>query len=474
MGGPAQGRGAMVDENQSPFARRRETMGFSQEALAERLGIDVRTVRRWDTGDFVKGPQPWIRAKLARCLQITLEGLDDLLTATVKHEALVVEGEVVSPDITTVPPGAVMLPVLVDGKPVLLPVDPKALAGKGFPALATPSREDAMSPLSRRSLLRFSLLASALPALDVDAHQHIAAAMEDARRYLDTDLVRRLREQLASCKSSDGGAEAMRTPPLPIVLGILGAIEEAAREVQPGVRHQLLALGAECGEFAGWLYRDAGDLTRALYWHDRAIEWAQVVGDSTMQGYVLLKKAQLAYDERDPHRMLDLTQAVRGGSWTLPLRVQAEAAQQEARAEAMLGASLASVERKLGEARQLLSTSMNQECALGAHYNDTLLTMQTAVCYTEAGKPRRSVDLYSEALMESSFSPRDYGFFLSWMSASLALAGEPDEAARMGLESAKRASNSSSQRTHRELERVVEVLAPWQNRPAVKELQAAM
>lgn len=462
----------MVDENQSPFARRRETMGFSQEALAERLGIDVRTVRRWDTGDFVKGPQPWIRTKLARCLQVTLEGLDELLTATVKHEALVVEGEVVSPEATTVPPGAVMLPVLVDGKPVLLPVDPKALAGTGFPALATPSREDAMSPLSRRSLLRFSLLAPALPALDEQAHQHIAAAMEDARRYFDAELVKRLREQLASCKSSDGGAEAMKTPPLPIVLGILGAIEEAAREVQPGVRHQLLSLGAECGEFAGWLYRDAGDLTRALYWHDRAIEWAQVVGDTTMQGYVLLKKAQLAYDERDPHRMLDLTQAVRGGSWTLPLRVQAEAAQQEARAEAMLGASLDSVERKLSEARQLLGASRAEECALGAHYNDTLLTMQTAVCLAEAGKPRRSVDLYSESLTENSFSPRDYGFFLSWQAASLALAGEPDEAAKTGLESAKRASSSSSQRTHRELERVVAVLAPWQNRPTVKELQA--
>ena len=464
----------MVDENQSPFARRRETMGFSQEALAERLGIDVRTVRRWDTGDFVKGPQPWIRTKLARCLQVTLEGLDELLTATVKQESVVVEGEVVSPDATTVQPGVVMLPVLVDGKPVLLPVDPKALAGNRFPAVTAESREDAMSPLSRRSLLRFSLLAPALPALDEQAHQHIAAAMEDARRYFDAELVQRLREQLASCKSTDGGAEAMKTPPLPIVLGILGAIEEAAREVQPDVRHQLLSLGAECGEFAGWLYRDAGDLTRALYWHDRAIEWAQVVGDTTMQGYVLLKKAQLAYDERDPHRMLDLTQAVRGGSWTLPLRVQAEAAQQEARAEAMLGASLDSVERKLGEARQLLGASRAEECTLGAHYNDTLLTMQTAVCLAEAGKPRRSVDLYSEALTENSFSPRDYGFFLSWQAASLALAGEPDEAARTGLESAKRASSSSSQRTHRELERVVEVLAPWQNRPAVKELQAVM
>ncbi|GLY53588.1 helix-turn-helix transcriptional regulator [Lentzea sp. NBRC 102530] len=463
-----------MDHKQSPFAKRREAMGFSQEALAERLNIDVRTVRRWDAGDFVKGPQAWIRPKLARCLQVSLEQLDELLSAGASEQARVVEGELVSPEVTAVPPGAVIFPVLVDGKPVLLPVDPSAIARDGFPGLATLSREDAMSPLSRRSLLRFSVLASALPALDAEAHQHVAAAMEDARRYLDTDLVQRLKAQLASCKSSDGGSDATKTPPLPIVLGILGAIEEAAREVRPRVRHQLLSLGAECGEFAGWLYRDAGDLTRALYWHDRAIEWAQVVGDIALQGYVLLKKAQLAYDERNPHRMLDLSQAVRGGAWNLPLRVQAEAAQQEARAEAMLGVSLGAVERKLGEARQLLGASRVDECTLGAHYNDTLLTMQTAVCYTEAGKPRHGVELYGQSLTENSFSPRDYGFFLSWMAGSLALAGEPDEAAKTGLESAKRANNASSQRTHRELERVVKVLAPWQNRPAVKELQAVV
>ncbi|WP_246290510.1 helix-turn-helix domain-containing protein [Lentzea indica] len=468
----------MMDEELSPFARRRAAMGLSQEALAERLNIDVRTVRRWDSGDFVKGPQPWIRPKLARYLQVSLERLDELLSGEPDEQAAVVDGEVVSPEVTQVPPGAVMLPVLVDGKPVLLPVDATTLAAKGFPALpgalAPAAGEDAMSPLSRRSLLKFSVLSSALPALDPEAHQQVAAAMEDARRYLDSDLVGKLRNQLGRCKAGDGSTDALKTPPLPIVLGILGAIEQSAREVQPAVRRELLVLGAECAEFAGWLYRDAGDLVRALFWHDRAIEWTQVTGDSAMQGYVLLKKAQLAYDERDPHRMLDLAHAVRTGSWALPYRVQAEAAQQVARAEAMLGASLGSVERKLSEAWQLLGTKESSDCTMGMHYNDTLLTMQMAVCYSEAGKPRRGVELYGQSLKEDSFSPRDYGFFLSWMAGSLALAGEPDEAAKTGMESARRAAGVSSQRTHRELTRVVDALAPWQNRPAVKELQATV
>lgn len=297
--------------------------------------------------------------------------------------------------------------------------------------------------------------------------------MEDARRYLDTSVTDYLRRQLVLCKADDGTLGPVKT--LPMVLGILGAVEEHARDVKPAVRRELLNVGADSAEFAGWLYRDARDMLRALYWHDRAVEWAQEAGNIPMQGYVLLKKSQLAYDEREPLRMLTLAQAVQNGPWQLPGRVQAEAVQQEARAEAMLGAPRATVERKLDQARQLLTTNRGDDgSALSAHYTEALLHMQTAVCYAEAGEPRRAVDLYDRSLTEDSFSPRDYGFFLSWMASSLALAGEPDQAATTGMESAARAGDAGSKRTKQELIRVLDVLKPWQNRPAVRGLQEAV
>jgi hypothetical protein len=58
-----------------------------------------------------------------------------------------------------------------------------------------------------------------------------------------------------------------------------------------------------------WLYRDMHDPLRGGFWYDRATEWAQEAGDMPMQGYVLLKKAQMAYDERDGVRVLTLAQA---------------------------------------------------------------------------------------------------------------------------------------------------------------------
>ena len=59
------------------FAARRKAAGFSQEQLAERLSIDRSTVARWESGETE--PQPWIRPRLARILQVSLDQLDHLL-----------------------------------------------------------------------------------------------------------------------------------------------------------------------------------------------------------------------------------------------------------------------------------------------------------------------------------------------------------------------------------------------------------
>ncbi|HEU0089905.1 MAG TPA: helix-turn-helix transcriptional regulator [Pseudonocardiaceae bacterium] len=61
------------------LAQRRRTVGFTQEELAEQLGVDSTTVRRWESGETETGPQPWIRPKLARYLQVSVEELEELL-----------------------------------------------------------------------------------------------------------------------------------------------------------------------------------------------------------------------------------------------------------------------------------------------------------------------------------------------------------------------------------------------------------
>ncbi|MGH3851859.1 MAG: XRE family transcriptional regulator, partial [Pseudonocardiaceae bacterium] len=211
----------------------------------------------------------------------------------------------------------VLLPAVVDGQSVLLRLDAETLA---------------LGELSITSLAGGSVLSDELLSafdFDVDELRHVTVALADSRRYLDGSVVEHFQRQLDTCETDDGALGPAKV--LPGVLGILGTIEEHAREVKPGVRRELL-----------W------------YWHDRATEWAQEAGDTAMQGYVLLKKAQGAYDNRDALRMLMLAQATLNGPWQLPARVRAEATQQEARGLAMLGEPMSLIEQKLDDARRFL------------------------------------------------------------------------------------------------------------------------
>jgi transcriptional regulator with XRE-family HTH domain len=382
------------------LAERRKNLGFTQEGLAERLGVDPTTVRRWESGETEGGPKPWIRPKLAQYLQVSPAQLEELL------------GE--EPD-------------------------------------------------------------ESLSALNVDEQHHVEAALSDARRYFDGPVVDYFRRQLDVCMMSDG--EQGSTATLPAVLGLLGAVEQHGREIQPAVRRELLSFGACGAEFVGWLYRDANDPAQARFWYDRATEWAQEAGDLPMQGYVLLKKSQMAYDARDALRVFTLAQAALEGPWQLPTRVRAEVTQQEALGMAMVGEPLPAVERMLDGASQLLARAVadSERPGLpGAYFTDTTLILRNAATFTEAGKPSRAAVVFGEVLANAGLSRRDAGFFRARRAAALALSGEPDEAATVGLESVEVATATSSRRTLRVLTEVMSTLTPWRGRPLVRELHDAM
>jgi len=176
----------------------------------------------------------------------------------------------------------------VNGRPVLLPIDAATARANGLDDLlselgVSSQSGEAGNGTTRRLNLRTS---NALTSLGLDELEHVAAALNDARRYLDGSVVGYFGQQLGRCKTDDGNLGPAKA--LPLVLGILGAISQHAREVKPDIRRGLLSLGADGAEFAGWLYRDLQDPSSAAYWYDRAMEWAQEAGDTPMQGYVLL------------------------------------------------------------------------------------------------------------------------------------------------------------------------------------------
>jgi transcriptional regulator with XRE-family HTH domain len=151
------------------LAQRRKALGYTQEQLAERLGVDITTVRRWESGETSNGPQPWLRPKLARHLQVSTDQLEELLSDDVATPLL---GDEWPPE--TVPglnggkaaigdpardyQAGVFIPVIVNGRPVLAQLDEDIDV----------TDWDTMSPLNRRALLGYGLATAAVSAVTPD------------------------------------------------------------------------------------------------------------------------------------------------------------------------------------------------------------------------------------------------------------------------------------------------------------------
>lgn len=146
-------------------------------------------------------------------------------------------------------------------------------------------------------------------------------------------------------------------------------------------------------------------------------------------------------------------------------------------ARSVCGEPLPTIEHKLDDARRLLAhaTVDDERPGLpGAYFTDTTLMLRTATSFTEAGRPARAALMFDDVLTRAPLSRRDAGFFRARRAAALALSGEPDEAATVGLESVKVAAATNSRRTLRVLAEVMGTLAPWRSRPLVRELHDSM
>lgn len=354
----------------------------------------------------------------------------------------------------------IFLPVVVGGREITLPIDAEAAETAGLDRLIGGTGR-AASP--ERQAARI------LPFAGVDELQHMAAALEDARRYLDGSVVGFFARQFERCKADDGETGPLRV--LPLVLGVLGALQSYAREVHPNVRRALLQIGADGAEFAGWLYRDLHDPGSAAYWYDRAMEWAQEAQDVPMQAYVLVKKSQMAYDGRELARMLNLAEAAGQVCATAPPAVQAEQLQQEALALATHGEPLVVIERKLEAARRALDADGESPAS---HLMAVTLQLRAAAVYTEAGIPDRAAGIFADILARDTLSRRDTALFSARRAAALALSGHPDEAAAVALNALQIARATNSGRTSAILADVAQSLTPWRSRPGPREFREAM
>jgi hypothetical protein len=180
---------------------------------------------------------------------------------------------------------------------------------------------------------------------------------------------------------------------------------------------------------------------------------------------------------RDAHRVVAFAEAAQGGPWHLPVKVRADVIQQAALGLAMIGEPLSKVERIMDEARASLAQAERDDDRhelAGINFTADTLLLRQAACYTEAGKPARAAALFGAVIARGGLSRRDAGFFRARQATALALSGEPDEAAAVGLQAIQAARETNSERTIRVLADVAGTLTPWSSRPGPQALSQAL
>jgi hypothetical protein len=257
----------------------------------------------------------------------------------------------------------------------------------------------------------------------------------------------------------------------------LAMIDELCPHAQGSTQDGLLACGARYAELAGWLHQDAGNLDAALYWSDRAMEYAQELDDPRLVSYILMRKSNVITDAGKAGRALGLVTAALKHPDQLTPRLRAVALRQHAVASALAGES-AACERAIDTAMSEVtgaSSEPSDEPDLASYCTPSYLAMEAGACWTHLAQPEKAVAALEQGLATCPTSQqRDRGLGLARLASAHASARSPDQACAVGGQAIEVTVKTASARTITELKSLQGRLKPWRRLAPVADLDRAI
>jgi transcriptional regulator with XRE-family HTH domain len=271
------------------FAQRRKSLGFTQEALADRLRVERSTVRRWESGE--SDPQPWARPAIAKVLNLSLDQLDALL-----HETMVSGAEHLVEHLGTAGPTA---RVQLRGIRVDRPDQgwPDRDLGLTIVHLGQPDLPE-IDDMNRRELLRlFSMTGAllALPPLDTDRIVHAASTTAPRLDLATTDEYAQLNTSLWRVFTF-APSKAQVLPLVRKQLDVLTA--KLGQPHEQEVHRRLCILAADLFQLAGEIFFDGNRYTDAAHCYTLAASAGEQAGAFDLWACALTRHAFVALYER--------------------------------------------------------------------------------------------------------------------------------------------------------------------------------
>ena len=241
---------------------------------------------------------------------------------------------------------------------------------------------------------------------------------------------------------------------LPLILRHVRLLRAGFDSMRGQERARLVEACARYGELAGWLCQDLGRWGDAMFWSDRALEWARESGDGEFVSYVLMRHSDIAEDRGSARRVLDLANAA-GRLPALSPRARALVVQQAATGHALAGDS-ARFERTIEEARGSVETAAGSDDApWGMYCTPVYIAMQEASGWMRLGQPGRAVEIFEREIGKLEAGDRvDAGVFRARLARVHAMDGEAGCAGQAGLAAWELACGTGSARAWHELARV--------------------
>ncbi|MEO7194963.1 MAG: helix-turn-helix transcriptional regulator [Pseudonocardiaceae bacterium] len=320
-------------------------------------------------------------------------------------------------------------------------------------------------PLSRRE----ALTALGLGTVTGGLHGEFERALD--RIQPDGDVLQSLQDAF------NGFKEATRIlPPRQLIdamTGNVAVLDGLRRRAADADRHRYGTLQAHYAESLSWLSEEAGDLPGAMWWIDRASQWAQTAGWSGMMTGSFIRRSMMVMSfSGDGLRVVGEARPVLDMPQASP-RMKGLAAKQMASGYALAGNRDAS-RRTLDAAMDWLAQPVREDDAFLGQLiaiNDDLLAVYQTTCDVYLGYGARVIPVLEprmESLAGSSF--RRATITRVKLARAYANAGQPEEACRVAWDTLDAIERIDSQSARNELRRAVPVLNRWHGRSDVQEV----
>jgi transcriptional regulator with XRE-family HTH domain len=252
-------------------------------------------------------------------------------------------------------------------------------------------------------------------------------------------------------------SDAVRTQ-IPVV--------ERACEVTRG-RDRTEALDFACRfmEFCGWIHQDAGDLACAMFWTDRALDYAMELDDQRTIAYTLMRKSAIATEAGHPAQGLGICNVALSDANVLTPRLRSVILRQRALANSALRETVDASRDADNALEEAIAGVSQGEPDSAAYCSPMYVAMESGQSMVTSGQARKALPVLVKSRSEWSDrgQVRDYTLCVSRLATAYAAADEPEQACETAEEAITLAYGIGSRRVIGQLDRLFALLGRWPN-----------